>query len=84
MAIDHRRMAGAAKQRAKVLLNDGRVGVLVYWPLPAELYNSPREPKRTTKATVVIEGHHVSVPLENIWMTYTPTANGVEEVYECK
>ena len=68
MDIDHFRMVSLAKSRAPIILKDGRVGRLVYWPLPEGVKKkSGRGVRHGAKPTVLMgTSTHLSVTVEEI------------------
>lgn len=85
--INHQAMARAAKQRAQVLLTNGDVVTLAYWPIPiSEYHGETRKRGRHGKKPVVILNNtptpnsvYVSIDVEEIVSVWTVNKNGIKE-----
>lgn len=85
--INHSAMAKAAKKRAQVLLNSGKVVTLVYWPIPVSEYrgNNRRQGRHGSKPVVTLNDTetpysvYVSIEIDEIVSVWTVNSDGIKE-----
>lgn len=86
--IDHQKMVRAAKKRATVLLNNGELLTLTYWPIPASEYRGTSKSRHGSKPTGTLcntdtpNSVYITFEPEEILAVWTVNQDGEKEMVE--